>query len=218
MIKILGARRILLLLILLALNGVFGATVYMYLQPQLKKEEINLRTAKSQEQQVRSDISDLQLEFDQLEEQRDAFRALQADGFFSNQSRRQVEDVFLQAKQASGILTATVNVRPGEVIEDEDAAKAGYVLLKSPISIRFEGIDDTDVYIYLDYLEKNFPGYLSVEDIYIRRVANVNDTILRAIAGGSKPAMVDGRLELNWTTMVERGDVLDEADIETGGL
>lgn len=218
MIKVLGTRRILIIMTLLGLNGLFAAVAYGYLQPQLKKEEKVLRSAKSKESQVRADISNLQLEFDQLEEQQDEFNSLKQDGFFSNQSRRQVEQVFLDAETNSGVLKATVNVKPGVVTENEDANKADHVLLESPISISIQSIDDTDVYVYLDYLQKNFPGYLAVEDVYMRRLGNVSDTILRAIAGGSEPALVEAKVEMLWSTMVERGTVMDAPSEEQGGL
>jgi hypothetical protein len=61
----------------------------------------------------------------------------------------------------------------------------------------------------LDNLQNNFPGHLSVEEITMRRTANVTDTILRAIRNGQKPPMVEANIDLLWRTMVERADVLD---------
>lgn len=218
MIKVLGAKRIMVILALIAINALFAAVVYMYLEPQLKKEERVLRAAKGKENQTRADISNLQLEFDQLEEQQDEFDRLKADGFFSNQSRRQVQQIFLDAEQKSGVVKATVNVKSGSVKEDEEAAKADHVILESPIDITLRSIDDTDVYFYLNYLEQNFPGHITITDLYMRRVANVSDTILRAIIDGAKPGMVEATISLNWQTMVERGDFVDSPDGNAGGL
>ena len=209
MIRVLGTKRIIVLFSLIAVNCALAAFVFMYAQPELKASERTLRSLKSKESQTRSDITNLQMEFDQLEDQQAEFDTLKNDGFFSNQSRRDAQAVFLKAEKESGVLEATVSVKPGEIVEDEEAKKAEYVLLESEVNVALKGIDDRDVYVYLDKLQDNFPGHLSVEKVTMRRLANVSETILRAIAGGQKPPLVEARISLLWRTMVERSDVVD---------
>lgn len=209
MIRVLGTKRIIVLFSLIAVNCALAAFVFMYAQPELKTSERTLRSLKSKESQTRSDITNLQMEFDQLEDQQAEFDTLKNDGFFSNQSRRDAQAVFLMAEKESGVLEANVSVKPGEIVEDEEAKKAEYVLLESEANIVLKAIDDRDVYAYLDKLQDNFPGHLSVEKVTMRRLANVSETILRAIAGGQKPPLVEARISLLWRTMVERSDVVD---------
>lgn len=209
MIRVLGTKRIIVLFTLIAINCALAAFVFMYAQPELKTSERTLRSLKSKESQTRSDITNLQMEFDQLEDQQAEFDTLKNDGFFSNQSRRDAQEIFLKAEKESGVLEATVSVKPGEVVEDEDAKKAEYVILESEVNVVLKGIDDRDVYVYLDNLQDNFQGHLSVEKVTMRRLANVSETILRAIAGGQKPPLVEARISLLWRTMVKRSDVVD---------
>lgn len=208
MINILGFKRVMILLVLFAINVMLGAVVYMYLQPEIEKTTRTLASEKASENEVRNDLADIELEFAQLETQRGEFEILRQRGFFSNQSRRQAEAIFLEAKLQSEISEAIVSVKPGKVVEDEIAAKADHVLLESEIEIDFKAIDDIDVLAYISYLEKYFPGHLSITMLSITRKANISDTILRAIASGASPGLVEGKLVMIWRTMVSRADYL----------
>jgi hypothetical protein len=208
MIAILGLKRVAVLLALAVLTALLGAIVFLYLEPQMTKTERALSSSKSAESKVRNDLADIEEEFLRLETQRDEFEQLQAQGFFSNQSRRDAESVFLAAKTASGVNDAVVTVRPGRVVENEVAANASQVLLESEIDIKLSGIDDTDLLAYVSYLEKYFPGHLMINSFSVARKSNISDTILRAIASGSNPGLVEGDLKMTWRTMVSRDEYL----------
>lgn len=214
MIDVLGFKRIMIVVFLLAVNAMLAAILYLYLVPELTAVERLVRSEKAAESEVRADIASILDEFEQLENQQDAYEALREDGFFSNQSRRDAQAVFTAAKDYSGVTEANVTVRSGLVVENEDASKADQVLLESPVSIEFKSVDDTDIYEYINYLEQAFPGYLSVEEFNITRNANISDTMLRAISTGATPPLVGGRLQLTWRTMVSREDYYASPDAE----
>lgn len=217
MIAILGVKRVAILLSLIVLTAGLGALVYLYLGPELTKVERALSTAKSNETKVRNDLADIEEEFARLETQRGEFESLKADGFFSNQSRRDAEAVFLAAKEISGVNEAVVTVKPGKVVENEEAAKASQVLLESEIEVVLMAIDDIDVLAYVAYLEKSFPGHLTINNFSVARKSNISDTILRAIAGGINPALVEGNLKMTWRTMVSREAYLSAPPQDTQG-
>lgn len=204
MIAILGLKRVLILLVLVAVTAMLGALVYLYLEPQVTKADRALSSAKSNESKVRNDLADIEDEFARLETQRSEFEQLRASGFFSNQSRRDAEVVFIAAKQASGVNDAIVTVKPGKVVENEEAAKASQVLLESEIEVVLVAIDDIDILAYVTYLETKFPGHLMINSFSVARKSNISDTILRAIASGVNPGLVEGNLKMTWRTMVSR--------------
>ena len=218
MIRVLGYKRIAILMFLVAVNVIFAALLYLYLVPELKSTERDMRKAKAAESAVRDDIANIQTEFSQLEMQQERFEGLKADGFFSNQSRRDAQAVFTAAKAYSGVTEAVVSVKSGVVVEDQDAAKAEQVLLESPVSIEFTGVDDADIFEYINYLEQVFPGYLSVEKMSLSRNANISDTMLRAIAAGRNPPLVSGSISMVWRTMVSRDDYLNAPADQEGAL
>lgn len=217
MIAILGLKRVAILMALVALTAVLGALVYLYLTPQVTNAERQLSSAKSAESQVRNDLADIEEEFARLATQQGEFEQLKADGFFSNQSRRDAEAVFVAAKAASGVNDAIVTVKPGKVVENEEAAKAAQVLLESEISVTLTAVDDIDMLAYVAYLEKSFPGHLMINSFSVARKSNISDTILRAIASGANPALVEGDLQMTWRTMVSRDAYLSAPPAENEG-
>lgn len=218
MIAVLGLKRILVVLCLVALNCALAGGLYLYLVPEVQKAEKEIRTVRSKETAVRGDIDNIQLEFEQLAKQQNEYEALRSDGFFTNQSRRHAQEVFLAAKQYSGVMDARVNVKPGAVVANEHAQKADQVMLESPVQIDFTSVDDTDIYEYIYYLDQVFPGYLSVNSVNISRKSSLNETILRAIATGVKPPLVEGTISLTWRTMVSKADYASSLDQQAGGM
>lgn len=208
MIKLLGAKRILLILILLGINIFFAAVLYMYLTPEQLKKQRELRTLNGQVASVRGDIDRMQIEFEQLEEQQAEFDILKADGFFKNQGRRQAELVFKRIQDESKVISAVATVRAGVVEDSVEAQKAGHKILKSPVDIRIEAMDDTDVFRYLYLIDEFFPGYVTIESIKLERDAEITGTVLRSISAGGNPPLVHADVKALWRTMIPEGSVL----------
>ena len=202
MIKILGARRIIILAVLIGLNALLAYAAYMYLIPQKTQKERELRGARGQVSSLQADIDDLQIEFEQLDEQREEFERLKAGGFFDVQSRRNAELIFKQIQDRSGVISAAASVAAGEFEEYEPAKKADHNILKSPITIRIEAVNDLDVYRYMYLIEEFFPGSVSFDEINLRRNGDVSGTVVRGISSGQNPSLVLADLTLSWRTMI----------------
>ena len=50
---------------------------------------------------------------------------------------------------------------------------------------------------------------MSVNEFVIKRELDVSGDVLRAIAAGDRPKMVDGRLQMTWRTIIPRPDTQD---------
>lgn len=207
MIRILGARRILLLFILIVLNAGAAGILYGYLIPDQMKTERNLRMMRGQIGNVQRDIDRLLVEFDQLEEQQARFDALRDEGFFNEQNRREAEDLLRQIQDSAKVVSAVANINPGELEENTEAAKAGHRVLRSNVEITIEALDDIDVYRYLYLLEEYFPGHISFQKIEMIREKDVNAAVLRAVASGMNPPLVKAEIDLAWRTMIPESKV-----------
>jgi hypothetical protein len=208
MMGILGTRRILTLLILVVLNAALAGGVYMVLIPQQEASQKSLRNLHNEVTTRRADIARMQVEFDQLEEQKAEFQKLEADGFFKNQSRKQAENTFNTIQKKSGVTVAVASINAGVVEDNEEAAKAKYKVLKSPMQIKLEAVDDVDIYHYIFLVEHYFPGHVSIESLNLKREADVSGTVLRAIASGDNPPLVKAELQLVWRTMIPEAEVI----------
>jgi multidrug resistance efflux pump len=208
MIGILGARRILTIAILVALNAAVVAMLYLYLTPEKMQKDRELRTARGQISTVTSDIGRMQVEFDQLTVQQERFDKLRAHGFFGSQGRREAERVFEKIQKEAGVISAVANIQAGTIEDNEEAQKAEHKILVSPVNITIEAVDDIDVYRYLYLLEQFFPGHVSIENMTMERKAEITGTVLRAIATGSNPQLVTADIHLTWRTMIPQKDII----------
>jgi hypothetical protein len=209
MINILGIKRVIILAVLIVLNAGLAAGIYAYMNPALEKKNRELRSSRSQANNVQNDIDRMQVEIEEFADQQVLFEKYKADGFFIEQNRRQVQDLFKLIQEKSGVSVATVAVNPAIVEENEEAEKAEHVILKSTVQVALEALDDQDVYRYLYLIDKFYPGHVTVERVEFERDAEINGTVLRAIAGGKNFPLVKADLELVWRTMVPKALVGD---------
>lgn len=202
MINVIGIKRLFVLLVFLAVNVAMAFVIYFHLTPELEKNERSERTLRSQVRSVQADMDRLQTEFEQLDQQQERFDKLKEQGFFNLQSRSDAKKMFSSLQDKSKVISAVVSVKPGVAVDDPDAMKANHKVLVSPISVVLEAFDDGDVYRYIDLLQKDFPGHISIDSMTIERTRDVNAAVLRAISSGANPVMVKADLILSWRTMV----------------
>lgn len=210
MIAVLGFKRVIILAVLLVVNIVLAAAVYMYFVPEVTLKKRELKGLSGQVSTLRGDIDRMQVEFDQLKVQKTEFEELQSDGFFKNQDRRVAEKVLNQIQKTSGVSNAIASIQAGVIEENEEAKKAGYKILKSPVEIRLEAVDDTNIFHYLFLIEHYFPGHIAVEEAKIERDADVSSIVLRSIASGGNPPLVKAEVEMVWRTMIPESKVIGE--------
>ena len=170
MIGILGIQRIIILAVLIVLNAALAAGTYLYLVPENVKKEREKRGIQSEVSTLRGDIDRMQVEFEQLEDQKAEFEALAADDFFKNQSRREAELALNSVQRRSGVIKAIAKIDSGKLEENEEAKKAEHTILKSPMSVEIQALDDISVFNYIHLIEQSFPGHVSVENIVIQTV------------------------------------------------
>ncbi len=209
MIAVLGIKRVIVLLSLVALCGVLGAGVYMYLIPEVQTKTRELRGLQGQVSTLRGDIDRMQVEFEQLEEQKEEFELLAADGFFKDQGRRQAEQILNRIQKTSGVSKAVASIASGVIEDNEEARKAEHKILKSSVDITLQAFDDINIFHYLFLVEHYFPGHITVENINLERRADVTGTVLRAIASGSNPSLVRADVQMTWRTMIPEASVIE---------
>lgn len=209
MIHVIGVKKSLMVLGLVAVNILLCAVVYLYLQPQQAIEKQKLAQISTEVSTLRSDIARMQLEFEQIEAQKEEFQNLEKDGFFKDQSRRQAQDVFKAIQQKSGVNVAIANISAGKIEENEDAKKTNYNVLKSEVDLKIEAVNDVDIYHYLFLIEHYFPGHAAIESFNVKREADITGTVLRGIASGANPALVKADIKMLWRTMIPQGQVIE---------
>ena len=209
MINILGKKRVFFLSLFLLINAVLGLLIFFYLLPEKQDSETKLRAVSAQFSTVQQDLANIKLDLEKLQQQQGFFEELNRRGFFNFQGRQEARDVLQGLDDQAEIIFSKVSIGAGEISEHVEAAKADYVVLESPVSISIEAVDDVDVFNYLHLLNNVFPGHISVDEFVIKRELDVSGGVLRAIASGERPKMVDGRIQMMWRTMIPRSGVRD---------
>lgn len=217
MIRILGIKRIFVLLVLVGLNVLFAAVLYMYIAPEKLNKERELRGLRGKVSSLSSDIDRMQVEFEQLEDQRREFEALKKRGFFQDQGRRQAELIFKRIQDESRVISAVASVGAGTFEHSDEAQKAKHKILLSPVDIKIKAMDDVDVFRYLYLLEEFFPGHIAIEKIVLSREAEVTGTVLRSIAAGGNPELVLAEIKAFWRTMIPE-DRASATEGDEGGV
>lgn len=218
MIRVLGTKRVLGIVFLVAINAALAAGVYLYAMPEQVKKERELRQLRGNISTTSSDIGRLQIEFDQLEAQQAQFENLRTRGFFGTQERRQAEKIFEKIQKEAGVVSAIANIQSGSVLDDEEAQKAEHKILASPVTVRVTATDDVDVFRYIYLVEQFFPGHITIDSIKLERVAEISGTVLRAIASGANPALVTADIEITWRTMIPASAVIGAPPPQEGAL
>lgn len=210
MINIIGIKRVLVLAVLLVVNIALASVIYLYLSPDITKTEKHLRGLRGAMSSVQSDIDKLQIESEQLEEQRDNFEIIKSEGFFGNQVRSDAKSLLSQIQTQSRVISAVASVKSGILEDHPDAIKANHRVLLSPIEIEVKAFDDGDVYNYIYLAQRMFPGHLSLDGIEIKRNIDVSSPVLRAIASGANPELISASMRFSWRTMIPEEQILPE--------
>ncbi len=210
MIKVIGTKRIIILLALIGLNAALAAAIYLYVIPESSRTAKKVRTLRSQNQAKQADINRMQIDFEMLGKQRDAFDELNRRGFFKSQVRSVAKKIFKDIQDEAKVVSAVVLIKPGVIEDNEEAKKSNYKVLSSPVKITISSYDDSDIYRYLYIMENKFPGHLSINNMTIKRVSDVSGPALRAIATGGNPVLVTANVDLSWRTMIPESQIIVE--------
>ncbi len=212
MIKVIGAKRVVILGVLVVLNVASAALTYLYMVPEQASTERKLRALRSENQTTSSDIERMQIEFEQLGQQQDKFDALKNDGFFKAQVRSVAKKLFQDIQEESRVVSAVASVRPGAIEENEEAKKSNYKVLVSPVEIVIQAFDDGDIYNYIYILEQKFPGHLAIDSMTMQRAQDISGPVLRAIATGGNPVLITANVKLSWRTMIPESQIIVEEE------
>lgn len=216
MIQILGVKRILVLIILLAANISLAAVVYLYLVPESDNMTRQLQETRAKIASERAETDRLRTEFQAIQEQKNRFETLQAAGFMSDQNRLVARRRIMDIQKYTKVLRAGYDISSANVVRDKAVEGIGYVILSTPVSVEIEALDDLDVYNFIYWMENAFPGHTSVQQISMARVLDVNEAVIRQIGSGVPTTLVKGTVDFLWQTIVPESSVQSLDGLNTG--
>lgn len=201
LLQALGRKRVIALFALAILNGLTAYAYYSYFEPQRLESDKQLSVARSDLETKREEIKKLKLEYVLLQSQLRSYKELEAKGFFNDQNRVKAQESFEKLRNISGVLKAKYDIQAGIRVEDAKAKEANYVVLKSPVTVELDSLDDGDIYSFVKLIQERFPGKVDIATINVTKNEKMTSGILRKIGSGEPVTMVKSKIEFDWRTM-----------------
>ena len=81
--------------------------------------------------------------------------------------------------------------------------------MSSELAINIDAMDDIDFYSFIYWLRNTFPGHVTIDNIKMQRMNDVNDVTVRQIGSGLPMTMIKGDVSAKWRTIVPKSTVTD---------
>lgn len=204
MIKLLGKKVVTFIVLLLALDVGIYFGYDSYLLPIHLEQQQKLNSTKAAVESRRAEVQKMKEEFVLLQSQLRNFKEIEYDGFFSNQNRSAATEMFDDLSKKAGLLKANIIMKKGDLLMDQQADDAHQTVLKTEVSVPVDSLDDVDVYTFLSFLEREFPGVIDFTSIKLDRNEILNAAMLRKIGGGAPTPLVRTNIVFDWYTMIPK--------------
>jgi hypothetical protein len=212
MIKVLGIKRVLTLTILFGVNVALAAMLYLIVLPSKDSTERELATTRSTVQGKRAEVTRMQTEYQQIQEEKNLFGDLENSGFFGTQDRLGARKTMESIQATSHILSAKYNINAVVAKENSAAAMSDHIILQSPVTVQLDALDDVDVYKFLYWIENGFPGQALITDITLERKQDIDESVLKQIGNGTPSVLMTASVNFAWNTFVSR----DKSPVPSG--
>lgn len=95
-----------------------------------------------------------------------------------------------------------LDVKISKLDDPVAASNADYLIIKSDLTIEFEGLTDEYVYSFIHALIQDLPGYLYLQELKINKLQPITPVLLQqASASGTSTPLVSGSMMLAWRTI-----------------
>ncbi|MDB5490516.1 MAG: hypothetical protein JWO78_365 [Micavibrio sp.] len=212
MIKVLGIKRVLTLAILFGINVALAAMLYLVITPAQESTDKELRSTRAAVQGKRAEVSRMQTEYQQIQQEKNLFGDLENSGFFGSQDRVEARNIMESIQSTSHVLSAKYNINAVEAKENSAAALSDHIILQSPVTVQIDALDDVDVYSFLYWIENGFPGQALITDITLERKQDIDENVLKQIGNGSPAVLMSANVNFAWNTFVPR----DKSPVPSG--
>ncbi len=209
MIRIIGPKLILIILLLLFFNASLFGSWFFWSTPMKEQAEMNLNGINAEISKLRSSIYDIKDELKYYDDNKDNFASLVDDGYMKEQSRFSIAEVLEKMRKSSHVQKLSYDISDMAELEHDKAEKAKHRLVKRRIELKdINGFFDTDVYKFIYSLNSEFPGHTRVVSVDISRdPLSKFEGIIETISSGKQGSFISGSIDIDWYALVKLPDV-----------
>ena len=202
MVSILGVKRIVFILLLVALN-VGGGFGYKYMNDTITIKERQLNGLKRKVRDRFNEVKKVREQFAALRGQVTDYVLLEKRGFFEEQDREVLRDIFFEAQKKSQVLRAKYDVSPYKAQSSPFITQPNLRWVNSKVNIKIEALDDIDIFSFVELIERDFPGYVQFESIDLKRNETLTPDVLKKIGSGTPISLVNADVSFLWHSVPE---------------
>ncbi len=202
MVSILGVKRIVFILLLVALN-VGGGFGYKYMNDTITIKERQLNGLKRKVRDRFNEVKKVREQFAALRGQVTDYVLLEKRGFFEEQDREVLRDIFFEAQKKSQVLRAKYDVSPYKAQSSPFITQPNLRWVNSKVNIKIEALDDIDIFSFVELIERDFPGYVQFESIDLKRNEALTPDVLKKIGSGTPISLVNADVSFLWHSVPE---------------
>jgi hypothetical protein len=203
--KLIGAKRMLILAILLAVNLAIAAVFFLQISPMRDDAQHKLDAVNGEIAEQSDKIATIKADLETFKKTLPDYQALERKGFTLNQDRfrmsRDLDDVRKKAELAGFSFT----INDIKKIDNPDALAAHMQLIDSRIKIEnVVSLLDLNVYDFIDLMGSDFPTHLRVQSFQITRKDPLNSVALGHIAKKEPVNLISATATFDWLTIVPK--------------
>jgi hypothetical protein len=207
MIKLIGLKRMIFLVVMLTLNLCVAAGYFFAIGPMLDDVTAQRDAINGQITDLRGKIDSVKQDMSYVTDNMPKYNELKDKGFFLPQDRFMIGRTMEDLRVKAGISNFAFSVADVEEIPNKDAADVNYKLINSRINVdKIVSPLDANIFVLAQEMAHVFPDYARIQQMNIRRAREVNEDSLKDIAAGKQVNFVDATLEFEWITMVPKPD------------
>lgn len=203
--KLIGIKRLILLMILIGLNAFIAASYFLWIEPMRGEAQTKLTGLQSDISSLQNKIQNTKTELAEYATNLPKYQALQGRGFMSSQDRFQITRDLDDVRKRADMGNFSFRIDDLRNVENADAAAANMKVINSRINVENVGsLLDINIYNYIDLMANSFPSHVRINSFKIERKEKLTPQILLKIADtkGVNVSLVNASAVFDWLTYV----------------
>lgn len=186
----------------LALFMLIMAVCFGYLAPEVDNYQQMTLAANDAATNVSLQLNDLSAGKIRDDADRKRFDELEKDGFVGPQNRLNAARVLEQLRQRHRISGMEYQIDPAETISIiRQPEGTGEKLTVSLLSLSIRGFLDRDLRDFTAAVRRDFPGFITITEVEMKRVQTPTNELLSQIRAGQGTELLHGSVKVLWQVL-----------------
>jgi hypothetical protein len=98
-----------------------------------------------------------------------------------------------------------LSLTPDQVVDNKALNGTNYEAIEHVgMKIEYSSITDTHSFSFLQELMNNAPGFVVIENLSMKRIADVDKNVINLLQSGASPYLVETKITFNWIGLHEK--------------